>query len=34
MDYGKLIGQGSPAEVKSNPLVIKAYLGEDIDATA
>jgi branched-chain amino acid transport system ATP-binding protein len=34
MDYGKLIAQGSPAEVKSNPLVIKAYLGEDVDATA
>jgi len=32
MDYGKLIAHGSPAEVKSNPLVIKAYLGEDVSA--
>ncbi len=34
MDYGKLIAQGPPAEVKSNPVVIKAYLGEDVDASA
>lgn len=32
MDYGKKIAQGSPDEIKSNPAVIKAYLGEDIDA--
>ena len=32
MDYGKLIAQGSPEEIKNNPAVIKAYLGEDIDA--
>lgn len=32
MDYGKLIAHGSPAEVKSNPVVIKAYLGEDVSA--
>ena len=32
MDYGKLIAHGSPAEVKANPLVIKAYLGEDVSA--
>ncbi len=32
MDYGELIAHGSPAEVKSNPLVIKAYLGEDVSA--
>ncbi len=32
MDYGKLIAVGSPQEIKRNPAVIKAYLGEDIDA--
>ena len=32
VDYGKLIAQGNPEEIKNDPLVIKAYLGEDIDA--
>ncbi len=29
VDYGKKIAEGSPKEVKSNPDVIKAYLGDD-----
>ncbi|MEW8044068.1 MAG: ABC transporter ATP-binding protein [gamma proteobacterium symbiont of Phacoides pectinatus] len=29
MDYGKGIAQGSPAEVRANPAVVKAYLGEE-----
>ena len=32
MDYGRLIATGTPPEVKTNPDVIKAYLGEDADA--
>jgi branched-chain amino acid transport system ATP-binding protein len=31
MDYGRKIAEGSPEEVRRNPAVIKAYLGEDID---
>jgi branched-chain amino acid transport system ATP-binding protein len=27
LDYGKKIGDGTPGEVRSNPEVIKAYLG-------
>jgi branched-chain amino acid transport system ATP-binding protein len=32
VDYGRKIAQGTPEEVKHNKTVIKAYLGEDIDA--
>ena len=32
VDYGKLIAQGSPDQIKNNPEVIKAYLGDDSDA--
>ncbi len=29
MEYGQMISSGTPAEVSSDPCVIKAYLGED-----
>ena len=30
MEYGALIAEGEPASVRNNPLVIRAYLGEDV----
>ncbi len=32
VDYGKKIAQGTPEDIKNNPAVIKAYLGEEMDA--
>ena len=32
VDYGKLIATGTPDEIKNNPEVIKAYLGDEADA--
>ncbi len=30
VDYGKKIAEGSPDQIRNNPAVIKAYLGEDV----
>jgi len=32
MDHGQKIAEGIPFEIRNNPEVIKAYLGEEMDA--
>jgi branched-chain amino acid transport system ATP-binding protein len=29
LDYGKILAEGVPADIKNNPAVIKAYLGTE-----